>query len=182
MAATDDDASASLTDAVSNFGTAYAATQETLRSNTANITAIQGQLQMLCQAVGNGQPPPGVINYQQRPRGGRGSGQQRGGNNGGRGGYGGSRYSGVGGNHNGVNQTVNGGGRRFNGGNQTTNGGGVGGYNGGGGTNGGGYGIGNGDPPSPIKRFENWNCCSTHGGDVDNYHTSATCSRPGENH
>jgi hypothetical protein len=40
MAATDDDASASLTDVVSNFGTAYAATQESLRSNTANIMAI----------------------------------------------------------------------------------------------------------------------------------------------
>ena len=40
MAATDDDAPASLTDAVSNFGTAYAATQESLRSNTANIMAI----------------------------------------------------------------------------------------------------------------------------------------------
>jgi len=75
MAATNEEASASLTDAVSNFGMAYAATQETLRSNTANITAIQGQLQMLCQAVGNGQPPPGVINYQQRARGGRGRGQ-----------------------------------------------------------------------------------------------------------
>jgi hypothetical protein len=72
MAATSNDASASLMDAVSNFCTAYAPTQESLRSNTANIMAIQGQLQMLCQAVGNGQPPPGVINYQQRPRGGRG--------------------------------------------------------------------------------------------------------------
>ena len=57
MAVTDDDVSASLMDAVSNFGTAYAGTQETLQSNTANITAIQGQLQMLCQAIGNGQPP-----------------------------------------------------------------------------------------------------------------------------
>jgi hypothetical protein len=73
--ANDEDDTASLTDAVSNFGTAYAATQESLRSNTANINAIQGQLQMLCQALGNGQPPPGVINYQQRPRGGRGRGQ-----------------------------------------------------------------------------------------------------------
>ena len=48
MAATDDDATASLTDAVSNFGTAYATTQESLRSNMANIMVIQGQLQMLC--------------------------------------------------------------------------------------------------------------------------------------
>ena len=49
MAATDEDALASLMDVV-----AYDATQERLRSNTANIMAIQGQLQMLCQAVGNG--------------------------------------------------------------------------------------------------------------------------------
>ncbi len=47
MAATDEDATASLTDAVSNFGMAYAATQESLQSNTANIMAIQGQFQML---------------------------------------------------------------------------------------------------------------------------------------
>jgi hypothetical protein len=108
--ANDDDDTASLTDAISSFGTAYTATQESLRSNTANINVIQGQLQMLCQALGNGQPPPGVINYQQRPRGGRGRGQQRGGNNGGRGGYG---------NHNGGNQQIaNGGGGGYNGGNR----------------------------------------------------------------
>jgi hypothetical protein len=148
--ANDDNDMASLTDAISNFGTAYAATQESLRSNTANINAIQGQLQMLCQALGNGQPPPGVINYQQRPRGGRGRGQQCGGNNGGRGGYGGGGYNGGGANHNSGNQqTVNGGGGGYNGGNQNAHGGGGGGYNGGGGTNGGGYGIGNGDPPTP---------------------------------
>ncbi len=177
MAATNDNASASLTDAVSNFGTAYAPTQEALRSNTANIMAIQGQLQMLCQAVRNGPPPPGVINYQQRPRGGRGRGQQRGGNNGGGGSYGGGRYNGGCGNNNGSG-----------GGNQNANGGSDG-YNGGGVTNGAGYGTGNvgnqnpsGQPPTPIKRFDNWNYCSTHGGDVDNNHTSATCTRPGENH
>ena len=48
MAATDNGASTSLTDAVSNFSTAYTATQESLRSNTADIMAIQGQLQTLC--------------------------------------------------------------------------------------------------------------------------------------
>jgi len=96
MAATDDNASASLTDAVSNFGTVYTATQESLRSNTANIMAIQGQLQMLCQTVRNDQPPPGVINYQQHPRGGCGLGQQHGCNNGGGGSYGGGRYNGGG--------------------------------------------------------------------------------------
>jgi hypothetical protein len=186
MGLASNDDTASLTDAVSNFGMAYTATQESLRSNTANINAIQGQLQMLCQALGNGQPPSGVINYQQRPRGGRGRrGQQRGGNNGGRGGYGDGGYNGGGANYNGGNQTANGGGGGYNhGGNQNAHGGGGGGggYNGGGGANGGGYGIGTGDPPTPIKHFENWNYCSTHGGNVDNYHTSATCSRPGENH
>jgi hypothetical protein len=47
MAATDDNASAHLLmDAVSTFGTAYAATQESFWSNATNIAAIQGQLQM----------------------------------------------------------------------------------------------------------------------------------------
>ena len=147
MAATDDNASASLTDAVSNFGAVYAATQESLRSNTANIMAIQGQLQMLCQTVRNGQPPPGVINYQQHPRGGCGLGQQHGCNNGGGGGYGGGRYNGGGGNNHGgggANQNTNGGdggGSGYNNSNQNANGGS--GYNGGGGTNSSGYGVGN---------------------------------------
>jgi hypothetical protein len=58
MAATDNNALVHLLmDAVSNFGTAYAVTQESLQSNATNIAAIQGQLQMLCQAVGAGQPP-----------------------------------------------------------------------------------------------------------------------------
>ena len=162
MAATDEDASASLMDAVSNFGTAYAAAQETLRRNMANIMAIQGQLQMLCQAIGNGQPPPGVINYQQRPRGGHGRGQQRGGNNGGVRGYRGGGYNGGGGNNHGgggANQNTNGGGGSggYNNSNQNANGGG--GHNGGGGTNGGGYGVNNQNPSSqpstPIKRFDN---------------------------
>ncbi len=183
MAATDNNATASLTDAIFNFGTAYAATQESLRSNMANIMAIQGQLQMLYQAIGNGQPPPGIINYQQRSRGGRGHGQQRGGNNGGGGGHSGGGYNGGGG-----NQNTNGGGGGYSGGNQNTNNG-SGGYNGGGDTHGGSYNTGNdgtqnpgGQPPTPIKRFDNWNYCSMHGGNVDNNHTSAPCARPGENH
>ena len=58
MSATEDDASTtSLTDAVNNFGVAYAATQESLRSNNATISAVQGQLQMLCNTLGK-QPPP----------------------------------------------------------------------------------------------------------------------------
>ena len=183
MAVTNDDATASFTDLVSNFGTAYTATQESLQSNTANIMAIQGQLQMLCQAIGNGQPPPGAINYQQHPRGRRCREQHRGGNNGGGGGHSGGGYNGGGGNQNA--KDGNGG---YNGGNQNANNG-CGSYNSGGGTHGGGYNTGNdgtqnpcGQPPTPIKHFDNWNYCSTHGGDVDNNHTSATCVRPGENH
>jgi hypothetical protein len=57
MAPTNNNASAHLlTDAVSNFGTAYSATQEPLQFNTTNIAVIRGQLQMLCQAVGTSQP------------------------------------------------------------------------------------------------------------------------------
>jgi hypothetical protein len=36
--------------------------------------------------------------------------------------------------------------------------------------------------PSPLKHFNNWNYCHTHGGDIHNNHTSATCAQPGVNH
>ena len=61
--ATKDDASTtSLTYAVNNFGVAYPATQESLRSNNATISAMQGQLQMLCNMIGK-QPPPNMIQF-----------------------------------------------------------------------------------------------------------------------
>ncbi len=64
--AVEDDASAaSLTDTVSNFGTAYATTQESLRNNSASIHSMQGQIQMLCIAIGN-QPPAGMLQYPQQ--------------------------------------------------------------------------------------------------------------------
>ena len=37
-------------------------------------------------------------------------------------------------------------------------------------------------PPSPMKRFENWNYCHTHGGDIDDQHNSITCIKPGPAH
>jgi hypothetical protein len=37
-------------------------------------------------------------------------------------------------------------------------------------------------PPNPYKRWENWNYCHSHGGDVDNNHTSAMCGKPGPMH
>jgi hypothetical protein len=36
--------------------------------------------------------------------------------------------------------------------------------------------------PNPYKRWENWNYCSSHGGDVDDNHTSAMCGKPGPMH
>ena len=44
VTAKDDASTASLTDAVNNFGAAYTATQESLRSNIASITALQLQI------------------------------------------------------------------------------------------------------------------------------------------
>jgi hypothetical protein len=37
-------------------------------------------------------------------------------------------------------------------------------------------------PPTPFKRFENWNYCSTHGGDIHNAHTSTSCQNLGPSH
>jgi hypothetical protein len=37
-------------------------------------------------------------------------------------------------------------------------------------------------PPNPYKWWENRNYCSSHGGDVDDNHTSATCGKPGPMH
>ena len=37
-------------------------------------------------------------------------------------------------------------------------------------------------PTNPVKRFENWNYCHTHGFDVDDNYTSQTCTHPGNCH
>jgi hypothetical protein len=37
-------------------------------------------------------------------------------------------------------------------------------------------------PPTPSKHWENWNYCHSHGGDVDNNHTSVMCGKPGPTH
>ena len=36
--------------------------------------------------------------------------------------------------------------------------------------------------PNPYKRYSNWNYCSTHGYDIRDTHTSATCEKPGQQH
>ena len=38
------------------------------------------------------------------------------------------------------------------------------------------------NPPKVFKRFNNWNYCFTHGFDVADGHTSATCLYPSWNH
>jgi hypothetical protein len=37
-------------------------------------------------------------------------------------------------------------------------------------------------PPNPYKQWENRNYCHSHGGDVDDNHTSVTCGKPGPMH
>jgi hypothetical protein len=36
--------------------------------------------------------------------------------------------------------------------------------------------------PTPYKHWENWNYCHTHGGDIEDCHTSAKCGKPGLMH
>jgi hypothetical protein len=37
-------------------------------------------------------------------------------------------------------------------------------------------------PPMPYKHYESWNYCSTHGGNVEDAHTSAMCNKRGPFH
>jgi hypothetical protein len=158
MAAIDDD-DASVTsygESIANFGAAYAATQESIKTQGTTIASLQSQLgamQQYCMAVQQQQqhqPPPPVIARQP--------------NNTNRRGYRRNSGSGSGGFYNAG----------------ASNGGG---YNGGGGQ----HAPGGGQPnnmqqATPYKKFENWNYCHTHGGDIDNTHTSQTCTRPGPSH
>ncbi|KAL3792547.1 hypothetical protein ACHAW5_007907, partial [Stephanodiscus triporus] len=141
-AVNDDDATInSYSESIANFGVAYAATQESVRTQGTTIAALQSQLgamQQYCMAVQQQQQPPNTVYARnQNPNNRRGG--RRNNNN----------------------------------------------PNSGGGNN--GYQAPGGDrrpamPATPYKRFENWNYCHTHGGDVDDNHTSQTCSRPGPAH
>jgi hypothetical protein len=146
---------------------------------------MQGQIQMLCQALGS-HPPPNMMPYHQQqgarpPRNGR-RGQGRGGSGPGHGGAqvfnrngycGGRDYNGRGGGG------YNGGGGGYSGsGGYSSSGGSGGSFNGGGSYNGSSFGRGssgptpNGAAANPVKRFENWHYCHTHGGNMDDNHTS----------
>jgi hypothetical protein len=61
----DNPSAAYLTNAVSNFGALYTITQESLRNNHSSINAMQGHIQMLCNASGN-QRPAGMRQYPQQ--------------------------------------------------------------------------------------------------------------------
>ena len=137
----------------SHFGTAYAATQESLKSQSTTMADMQGQLtniQQLCMAVGQ-QPLPNIyapaqqqhrFNNQHNRRNGGGHGNGgTGGNNGGGGGSFPQQPTWFGGN---AQQPMR--------------------------------------PPTPYKRWENWNYCHTHGGDVDDTHRSASCRNRGPAH
>jgi hypothetical protein len=152
----EDDASAtSYSESIANFGAAYAATQESVKTQGTTIASLQSQLgamQQYCMAVQQQhqqQPPPPDNACQQHNNNRRGSRRNNGGD---------------------VGVFYNGGG---------SNGGG---YNGGGRHQAPGGGQTSNMQATPYKRFKNWNYCHTHGGDVDITHTSQTCSRPGPAH
>ncbi len=154
MAAMDDNALLVLySKLLAYFGAAYAATQETIKTQAANMAAMQGQLtiiQQFCMAVSQ-QPPPTIYAPTQQQHmsnycHGRCDG---GGNNGGSGsGNGGGSFpqqpTWFGGNRAGAQQPPR--------------------------------------HPTPYKYWENRNYCHTHGGNVDDAHMSATCGNRGLTH
>jgi hypothetical protein len=77
-AAKDDALTVPLTHAISNLGAAYSATQKTLCTNNATITAMQNQQQMICQTLWSHPPPPSMVQYYQQPAGGGQCGNQQG--------------------------------------------------------------------------------------------------------
>jgi len=157
MAAMDDDVSiTSYSESLANFGAAYAATQESMKAQATTMVAMQGQLtniQQFCMAV-NQQPPPNIYapSLQQPTFNNRPNRRNSGGH--GNGSTGGSN-SGGGGNF--PQQPT-----WF-------------------GCNGAGAQLPT-RPPTPYKRWENWNYCHTHGGDVDDTHMSASCGNRGPTH
>jgi hypothetical protein len=156
MAVMDDDATIALYgELLANFGAAFAAPQEAIKGQATSLAPIQGKLanlQQYCMAVSQ-QPPSSIYAPTQQQRL-FSSGRSRCNNNGG-----------------------NRGGRGFFIPQQSTN------HGFGGGVPGGGGGIrALSRPPMPYKQWENWHYCHTHGGDVDNTHTSAMCGKPGPMH
>jgi hypothetical protein len=154
MAETDNDAlHASYSKLLTNFSAAYAATQETVKTQATSMAAMQGQLmniQKFCMTVGQQPPPTIYAPTQQHHMSNNCHGRCNGGG------------------HNGGSGSSNGGGGfsqqpTWFGGNRA-------------GTQQQSF------PPTPFKHWENWNYCHTRGGDVDDAHTSATGGNRGPTH
>jgi hypothetical protein len=154
MAAIDDDGG-SITlygKCMANFGAAHAVTQETMKSQTDSLAAIQAQLaglQQFCMAVGQQQLPPNNIYYAPQQQQHRHNNSRN--NCGGRGGGGFNSNGGGYPQQPTLHQGQQSGGRGF-------------------------------VRPTHYKRYENRNYCHMHGGDVKDGHTSATCNRRGSVH
>ena len=155
MVTMEEDASIALySKSLANFGAAYTATQESMKTQATTMATMQGQLtniQQFCMAVGQ-QPPSNIYAPPQQQH------------------------------------TFNKRRDRCNSGGHVN--GGTGGGNGGGNFPQkpawfGGSGAGAQQPrrpPTPYKHWENWNYCHSHGGDIDNTHTSALCRNRGPTH
>ncbi len=132
-------------DLLVNFGAAFAARLETMKSQTDSLVAMQNQLSniQLCMNISQQPPSSGYAPAQQqraftdhnkRNGGGHGNGQS----------FPQQRIMNYGSTGGGQQQNIH--------------------------------------PPNPYKWWENWNYCHSHGGDVDDNHTSATCGKPGPMH
>ena len=142
---------ASYTKTTSNFGAAYVAIQESVKSQAASLATMQGQLaniQQFCMTVGQ-QPPSNIY---QPPSNSYAPAQHQhltynhGGRGGGRGGGG----------HGGNNQQPTWYGFGGAGTHQAHR------------------------APTPFKRYKNWNYCFLHGGDIDDTHTSKKVVNPAQ--
>ena len=134
MATADDESVISYEESLANFGAAYAATQDSVKSQASTIATLQSQMQSMqqyCMSMQQLQQhlPPNAYPRQQRGR---------------------RNTTRIGGYRPAPPATA--------------------------------PPPSHVRPPTPMKRFENWNYCHTHGGDVDDGHTSMSCIKPGPAH
>jgi hypothetical protein len=142
----DDTLVATYNDLLANFGTAFAAMQETIKNQADSLVAVQTQLVniQLCMNVGQ-QPPSSSYAPAQQQRMFTNHNKSNGGGQGNGHGFPQQPTMNYGGTSGGQQNNIC-------------------------------------PPPNPYKRWENWNYCSSYGGDVDDNHTSATCGKPGPMH
>jgi hypothetical protein len=147
MTTMDNDASVAMyDDSLTNLGAAFAATQETMKSQANSLIAIQNQLLniQLCTNVGQQPLSSGYAPAQQQHMF-TNHNKRNGGSQGNNRGFPQQPTMNYGGTGDGQQQNIR-------------------------------------PPPNSYKRWEYWNYCLSHGGDVDDNHTSATCGKPGPMH